>query len=99
MEKTVSVLEETLVLPTYPEGAREDYPMFAENRVHQRSSGNPYPNRVVQNVDRAHRAERAYRAVRLENEYLRVVVLPELGGRIYSAYDKVNGYDFFISNT
>ena len=95
MEKSVCVQEETLVLPTYPEGAREDYPMFAENRVHQRSSGNPYPNRVVQNVDRAHRADRAYRAVRLENEYLRVVVLPELGGRIYSAYDKVNGYDFF----
>ena len=41
-----------LVIPTYPEPKAEDLPMFAENRVHQRTSGNPYPNKVVLKVNR-----------------------------------------------
>ncbi len=86
---------ETLVIPTYPEPEREPLPMFAENRVHQRSSGRPYPNCVTLEVDRAHRQDRAYQAVHLENDYLDVWVLPEIGGRIYAARDKSTGYDFF----
>jgi len=69
--------------------------MFAENRVHQRTSGRPYPNKVVMQVDRKEKIQKEYTAVRLENEYLEVVILPEIGGRIYSARDKITGYDFF----
>ena len=36
-----------------------------------------------------------YRAVRLENEYVQLVMLPELGGRIQRGLDKTTGYDFF----
>lgn len=43
--------------------------------------------------------EVAYHAVWLENEYLRVMVLPELGGRIHRALDKTNGYDLSITTT
>lgn len=39
-----------------------------------------------------------YQAVWLENEYLKVMVLPELGGRIQRAYDKTNQYDFVYYN-
>ena len=46
----ISVEEFYLSLPTYAEPEREKLPMFAENRVHQRSSGNPYPNPVVVSV-------------------------------------------------
>ena len=91
----VEVKETLLTLPTYPEPAAEALPMFAENRVHQRTSGNPYPNPVVMAVDRTRREERAYRCITLENEYLRLALLPELGGRIYAATDKTTGYDFF----
>jgi len=91
----VTVSVEKLILPTYAEPACEELPMFAENRVHQRTSGNPYPNKIVARVDREHREDREYTAVTLENEYVRVVVLPEIGGRIYSATDKTTGYDFF----
>ena len=42
--------------------------------------------------------DRVYRAVILENDYVEVTVLPELGGRIYSARDKSNGYDFVYRN-
>ena len=84
-----------LVIPTYPEPKAEDLPMFAENRVHQRTSGNPYPNKVVLKVNRDRKINKEYEVVVLENEYLKIEILPEIGGRIYSALDKTTGYDFF----
>lgn len=86
---------ETIVIPTYPEAPCEELPMFAENRVHQRSSGNPYPNKVVIKTREKEKVDRSYEAIRLENEYLELIILPELGGRIFSAKDKRTGYDFF----
>ena len=86
---------EIIIIPTYAEPPHEELPMFSENRVHQRTSGRPYPNKVVMRVNREHREEKKYTAVHMENEYLDVVILPEIGGRIYSAYDKTTGYDFF----
>lgn len=85
---------ETLVIPTYPSPAPEEMPIFAEFRNHQGTSGNPYPNRPVIRVDREHRADRSYEAIRLENEFLLLYIIPELGGRIFTARDKKTGYDF-----
>ena len=93
LKATVKV--EKLILPTYLEPAAEELPMFAENRVHQRSSGDPYPNKIVSAVDRVNRVEKEYAIVVLENDYVRIEVLPEIGGRVYSALDKTTGYDFF----
>ena len=84
-----------LIIPTYPEPAAEELPMFAENRVHQRTSGNPYPNKVVLKVNRDQKINKEYDVVVLENEYIKIEILPEIGGRIYSALDKTTGYDFF----
>ena len=84
-----------LVIPTYPEPKAEDLPMFAENRVHQRTSGNPYPNKVVLKVNRDQKIDKEYEVIVLENELLKIEILPEIGGRIYSALDKTTGYDFF----
>lgn len=84
-----------ITIPTYREGKTEELPMFAQNRVHQRTSGNPYPNKVVMSVDRVHREDKKYKLVTLENEYIKIEILPEIGGRIYSALDKRTGYDFF----
>lgn len=95
MTDLVTVREDILTLPSYPEPPHEALPMFAKHRVHQRSSGNPYPNKVVMSVDRTCAAAKEYTVIRLENEYLRLEILPELGGRIYSALDKTTGYDFF----
>ncbi len=39
--------------------------------------------------------DRAWQALHLENQYLRVMILPEIGGRIHVGLDKTNGYDFF----
>ena len=54
MEK-VKVTDALKTIPAYGFPEAEELPMFAENRVHQRSSGNPYPNKVVMRVDRQHR--------------------------------------------
>jgi tetratricopeptide (TPR) repeat protein len=40
---------------------------------------------------------RRWRALQIENEYLRATVLPELGGRLFSLYDKVAGREVFTS--
>ena len=91
----VAVTDELRMLPAYGFPPAEELPLFAENRIHQRSSGNPYPAKAVLTVDRAHRGDRPFRVITLENEYLRVELMPELGGRIYAALDKRTGYDFF----
>ncbi|MEE0946059.1 MAG: DUF5107 domain-containing protein [Acutalibacteraceae bacterium] len=87
--------EEYIVIDTYDEANCEELPMFAESRVHQRSSGNPYPNKVVIKTRSKEKYAKEYKAIKIENKYIELVILPELGGRIYSAKDKITGYDFF----
>lgn len=68
--------------------------MFLEKRVFQGSSGRVYPNRVIEAVS-DEKVDRAWQAVHLENEYVRLLILPEIGGRIHIGQDLTNGYDFF----
>lgn len=91
----LNITEGKITIPTYPEAAAEELPMFAENRVHQRTSGRPYPNKVVMRAQRGEKINKEYTVVTLENEYVKIEILPEIGGRIYSALDKTTGYDFF----
>lgn len=97
MNASAKIWEETILLPTYPAAEPEKNPLFIEKRAYQGSTGKVYPLPVTEKVyDR--KEDRPYRAVWLENEYLKVMVLPELGGRIQRAYDKTNGYDFVYYN-
>ncbi|MDR1613658.1 MAG: DUF5107 domain-containing protein [Planctomycetota bacterium] len=93
----VSLREEVVVIPTYPVGAPERNPMFLEKRVYQGSSGKVYPLPTIDSIG-DEKADREYAAVILENDFLLVLVLPELGGRIQRALDKTNGYDFVYYN-
>lgn len=91
----VTACLETLTLPTYPAGIPDRNPLFFERRIYQGSSGKVYPIPLIDKVSDESRPV-AYRAARLENEYLRLVLLPEIGGRILVAQDKTNrDYDFF----
>lgn len=85
-------------IKTYPVGAPEKNPMFFEKRVYQGSCGKVYPVPFIDKVlDEPEMRE--YDAITLENDYTRVVLLPELGGRIYIGQDKTNNdYDFFYRN-
>ncbi|MBQ8987831.1 MAG: DUF5107 domain-containing protein, partial [Lachnospiraceae bacterium] len=68
-----------------------------EKRVYQGSTGKIYPYPSVQEISRT-KTDKAWNAVWLENRYLKVMILPELGGRIQRAYDKTNDYDFVYYN-
>lgn len=93
----VNVWVEKVKIPTYEIGEAEKTPMFLEKRVYQGSSGKVYPYATIETIG-DHKTEKEYTAVYLENEYIKVMVLPELGGRIQRAYDKTNGYDFVYYN-
>jgi tetratricopeptide (TPR) repeat protein len=83
-----------VTLPTYEPHAPDKNPMFLETRVYQGSSGKVYPLPFTDRIATQPR-ERQWQAVHIENEFLRVMVLPEIGGRIHAGLDKTNGYDFF----
>ena len=68
--------------------------MFLERRVYQGSSGRVYPLPFTDRIE-TERRERTWQALHLENEYIRVMILPEIGGRIHVGLDKTNDYDFF----
>lgn len=89
--------EEPLIIDTYAVGKGEELPIFSESRVYQGSSGRVYPLPYIEEISRT-KAERVWRAIHLENRWVRLVVLPELGGRIHVGYDKVAEYDFFYRN-
>ncbi len=96
-DKGVKAWSEQVVIPTYRIGAPDKNPMFLEKRVYQGSSGVVYPHPVIDRVfDDKH--DRAYTAVFLENRYLKIMILPELGGRVQMALDKTNGYHFVYYN-
>ncbi|HWR14104.1 MAG TPA: DUF5107 domain-containing protein [Terriglobales bacterium] len=90
----VKAWEESVVIPTYPVPAADMNPMFLEKRVYQGSTGKVYPNPFVDRVSNE-KSDKSYRAVFLENEFLRLMILPEIGGRIHVGQDKTNGYDLF----
>ncbi|MCG6189544.1 DUF5107 domain-containing protein [Maribellus maritimus] len=93
--KQVKAYKQNLVIPTYVLGKSEINPVFFEKRVYQGSSGKVYP---VPFIDKVHdyKIDQNYEAAILENEFVRLVMLPEIGGRIFEAQDKTNNnYNFF----
>jgi tetratricopeptide (TPR) repeat protein len=95
--EAVKIWEESIVIPTYEVGEADKNPMFLESRVYQGSSGKIYPYPTIEKIHDT-RTDKAYQVVWLENEYLKVMILPELGGRIQRAFDKTNQYDFVYYN-
>ena len=79
---------------TYAPAAPDKNPLFLEKRVYQGSSGRVYPLPVVDAIAKEPKPQ-VWQAVHLENESLRLMVMPELGGRIHVGLDKRTGYDFF----
>lgn len=91
----VNIKSEKITIPTYELGQPEKNPVFFEKRVYQGSSGKVYPVPFIDKVY-DHKVDKEYDAEILENDYVRLVMLPEIGGRIFEAQDKSNNnYDFF----
>ena len=94
----VSIREESLVLPTYEIGPADLEPMFYAGRDYQGAQGAIYPYALYENLLDV-RDDKTYQADYLENEYVKICVLPELGGRILSATDKTDGYEYVYRQT
>ena len=86
-----------MVIPTYEVGKAEKAPMFLEKRVYQGSSGVVYPYPVIESIA-DEPVPKEWNVVFLENEYIKVMVMPELGGRIQMAYDKIKQRHFVYYN-
>lgn len=97
MEDVVKVWEEEVMIPTYGIGEPDKNPMFFEKRVYQGSSGVVYPYPVIEKIEDVC-SDKSYHAVYLENRYIRVMILPELGGRVQMAYDKLKRRHFIYYN-
>src|SRR5579872_1230322 len=93
-EVAVSVTD--IVIPTHMPAPPDKNPMFLEKRVYQGSSGKVYPLPLTDRIDEKP-IDRKWKAIWIENEFLRALVLPEIGGRIHVLQDKTNGYDLIYN--
>src|SRR5580704_12461669 len=93
VDELVQAEEITVEYPTYPVGEPDKHPLFFEKRVYQGSNGKVYPLPFIDKVFDI-QEPRQYQAIRLENRFVRVLLLPDFGGRIHAIQDKTNNdYD------
>jgi tetratricopeptide (TPR) repeat protein len=92
-QSEVRAWTELLVIPTYLVEPPDPNPIFFTGRAYQGAKGPVYPYPFFDRLT-DERVDKSYRAVYLENEYVKICVLPEIGGRIFSALDKTNNYDY-----
>ncbi len=90
----VKIWEEPLVLPTYPVGNSEVLPIYYKGNAYQGATRSVYPYAFMDKLIDV-KEKKVYKALYLENKYIKLCVLPEIGGRLFYAMDKTNGYDLF----
>src|SRR6266700_627044 len=88
---TLRGADETIT--TYLSGPPDPNPMFYFGRQSQGAEGRTYPYPLYDNLTNT-KGEQSYHLVYLENEYVKIAVAPEIGGRLFSAVDKTNNYDY-----
>ncbi|MBQ7194470.1 MAG: DUF5107 domain-containing protein [Bacteroidales bacterium] len=89
--------EGSLELPSYVIDAPEVAPIFDRAYSYQRARRSVYPYPLNDNMTRR-REIQSFQALYLENEYVQLCVLPQIGGRLFYALDKTDGYDIFYRN-
>jgi tetratricopeptide (TPR) repeat protein len=93
----VKIFEQQWVLPTYKVMPPDKNPMFFKGESYQGASKVIYPyalNDMISNE----KADKSWKALILENEYIKLCVTPEIGGKLYYGTDKTNNYNFFYKN-
>ncbi len=93
----VKISEQSWVIPTYKVNAPDKNPAFFKGEVYQGASKYIYPyalNDMISNE----KTDQAWKALILENEYIKLCVTPEIGGKLYYGTDKTNNYNFIYKN-
>jgi tetratricopeptide (TPR) repeat protein len=93
-QSTITVSEEQVVIPTYVVGDPDPNPQFYFGDNSQGAQHRIYPYPMYDNLT-TEKADTKYKMVYLENQYIKIGILPDLGGKIFEAIDKTNGYNFF----
>jgi tetratricopeptide (TPR) repeat protein len=93
----VKISEQDWVIPTYAVAPADKNPMFFERESYQGASKFIYPY-AMNDVISDEKKDRAWKTVTLENEFIKLCVTPEIGGKLYYASDKSNGYNFVYRN-
>lgn len=92
-QSEVRVWQGTLTLPTYEEGLPDPNPPFDQLTTGRFN----YPYTLRNNLT-SRRVDHDWRAIYLENEYLKCSVLPDIGGHLYTCVDKISGKSMFYAN-
>ena len=92
-QSDVRVWQGTLTLPTYEEGLPDPNPPFDQLTTGRFN----YPYTLRNNLT-SRRVDHDWRAIYLENEYLKCSVLPDIGGHLYTCVDKTSGKSMFYAN-
>jgi tetratricopeptide (TPR) repeat protein len=92
-QSKVTITEVDENIPTYLAGPPDPNPMFFFGQQSQGAEGRIYPYPLYDNLTNK-KSDKTYHLVYLENEYVKIGILPEIGGRLFSALDKTNNYDF-----
>ncbi len=90
----VKIWEDSIVLPTYQPKPPDRNPMFYVPDAYQGAKRVLYPYPLMDNLSSA-KSDQAHKAIFLENEYLKLCLLPDIGGRLFYATDKTNDYEIF----
>ena len=88
----VRVWEGTINIPTYLLGPEDPNPQFPLVNSH-----NIYPYTALDDLT-DNRQPKTYKAIYLENDYLKATILPQMDGRLYSLYNKVAKREVFYRN-
>ena len=88
----VQVKETEITIPTYPLGPEDPNPPF---RII--NSNNVYPYTMLDSLT-DNKKPKTYKAIVLENKYLIATIIPDLGARLYSLYDKPSKREVFYRN-
>lgn len=91
-QSPVKIWQDKLTLPSYRVEKPDPNPMFYKGESYQGAKKMVYPYPLIDGLTGI-RENADWTALNLENEYLKLVVLPKIGGRLFSVTDKTNGYD------
>ncbi|WP_242158030.1 DUF5107 domain-containing protein [Aestuariivivens sediminis] len=93
----VTVTKETINIPTYKIGKPNVMPRFYEGKTHQGVQRRVYPYPMDDQLTTV-KEDKEYDILTMENKFIKLGIIPSLGGRIYYALDKTNDYIWFYKN-
>jgi len=88
--QSATIREESHMLTTYPFGDPNPVPILTSNTK-------IYPYHKFEGYSHNTQSQ-AWKVVTLENDFIQVFVLPEVGGKVWGAIDKTTGKEFIYRN-